>query len=112
MLASLSARWRHASLSPNNKLQGRNLPRKLLKDSVRYRTFVRNFRIMGRELVWLENSSFAAWGCKSCGWIMPPRKVSDKPPSIVKQAFNKHDCANFPRALSRKGTVKGDSCRS
>jgi hypothetical protein len=55
---------------------------------------------MGRELVWLENSSFAAWGCSACAWIVPNpgATVSGKPPASVKDAFDKHECARFPRA--------------
>lgn len=58
--------------------------------------------IMGKELVSLENGSFAAWGCKACGWIVPRWKVSGKPPQVVSEAFEKHDCAKFPRTLPRK----------
>src|ERR1700690_2341453 len=77
---------------------------------VRYRTLVRNFPIMGRELVWLENADFAAWGCAACAWITPGRRVSGKPTFAVKEAFNKHECANFPRALpARKAPAKADS---
>src|SRR5579864_5578911 len=55
---------------------------------------------MGRELVWLENSTFAAWGCSTCAWIVPNpgATVSGKPPTSVKDTFDKHDCAKFPRA--------------
>jgi hypothetical protein len=56
---------------------------------------------MGRKLVWLENSTFAAWGCEDCAWIMPPRKVSGEPTNEVQEAFNKHECAKFPRTLSQ-----------
>ena len=52
---------------------------------------------MARALVWLENSTFAAWGCEACGWIMPkPRSVSDTPPAEVKEAFNKHEVSETP----------------
>jgi hypothetical protein len=53
---------------------------------------------MPRELVWLENSTFAAWGCEGCGWIIPnPRSASsDAPSAAVKEAFNKHECQKHP----------------
>ena len=55
----------------------------------------------GRELVWLENSSFAAWGCAACDWIIPnPGTPSDKPSTNVKERFNNHDCDKFPRRTS------------
>jgi hypothetical protein len=54
---------------------------------------------MARELVWLENSTFAAWGCAACAWVMPGQ--SGKPPREVKEAFNQHECAKFPRLPSR-----------
>jgi len=54
---------------------------------------------MARELVWLENSTFAAWGCTECDWIIPNpgRAVSDEPSAKVKEAFHQHKCAEFPR---------------
>jgi hypothetical protein len=67
---------------------------------------------MARKLVWLENNTFAAWGCDACGWIVSGRDVSGEPYLAVKGAFNKHDCAKFPRALPRKGPPRSDSCRS
>ena len=59
---------------------------------------------MARELVWLEDSSFAAWGCKECNWIIPNpgSTVSGKPPAKVLEAFDKHECAMFPRTVRRK----------
>src|SRR5580692_963983 len=27
--------------------------------------------IIARDLVWLENHSFSAWGCSGCAWIIP-----------------------------------------
>jgi len=58
---------------------------------------------MPRELVWLENGTFAAWGCGACGWIMPnPRSASsDVPSAEVKEAFNKHECQKHPRKTNR-----------
>jgi hypothetical protein len=35
---------------------------------------VRNSAAMARELVWLEDSTFAAWGCNTCGWILPRKR--------------------------------------
>ena len=32
--------------------------------------------IMARNLVWLENFSFAAWGCAECSWITPSLGVT------------------------------------
>jgi hypothetical protein len=54
---------------------------------------------MARELVWLENSTFAAWGYSACAWLVPNpgATVSGKPPADVKDAFDKHECAKFPR---------------
>jgi hypothetical protein len=54
---------------------------------------------MARELIWLENSTFAAWGCTGCAWIIsnPEPAVSGKPPATVKETFDKHECAKFPR---------------
>jgi hypothetical protein len=54
---------------------------------------------MGRELVWLENNTFAAWGCSECDWLLgnPGTKLSEKPSAQVKDAFNRHDWVKFPR---------------
>jgi hypothetical protein len=50
-----------------------------------------------RELVWLENSSFAAWGCAACNWIIPNSSSPSGKASIhAKEAFDKHDCDKFP----------------
>src|ERR1700687_5768435 len=51
------------------------------------------------ELLWLENLSFAAWGCGACGWIAlnPGHKLSGKASSTTQAAFDKHDCKKFPR---------------
>jgi hypothetical protein len=64
---------------------------------------------MARELVWLENDTFAAWGCSECSWIVNPEtKRSEKPSTRVKDAFNKHDCAAFPRFTKKRlGSSKG-----
>jgi hypothetical protein len=67
---------------------------------------------MAKELVWLENTHFAAWGCEACAWIMPGRRIYGKPSFAVKEAFNKHECANFPCALPpRKRPTKTNSFR-
>lgn len=64
---------------------------------------------MARELIWLENISFAAWGCSVCDWLIPnpgPPLVGDRPPAKVKEAFAKHKCADYPRAkLSRYAQI-------
>jgi len=54
---------------------------------------------MARELIWLENFTFAAWGCSACAWIFPNpgEPVSGRPPAKVKEPFDKHECAKFPR---------------
>jgi hypothetical protein len=55
-----------------------------------------------RELLWLENGTFAAWGCAECNWIVPTpgRTVSHKTPAEVKEAFDQHECARYPRLTS------------
>jgi hypothetical protein len=64
---------------------------------------------MARELVWLEDNTFAAWGCKRCGWILPGKR-SNGPSPEVKEAFSKHECAKTPRRTSsRKGSLKRDT---
>ena len=52
---------------------------------------------MARELVWLENSGFAACGCTKFEWIVPsPGPTSSgRPPATVKEAFDRHDCTEF-----------------
>jgi hypothetical protein len=57
---------------------------------------------MARELDWLENSNFAAWGCAACGWIIPNPSTTPfgKPSVQVKEAFNQHKCSKFPRRPS------------
>jgi len=60
--------------------------------------------VMARELLWLENSSFAAWGCGACNWIMPDhgRKICEKASASVREAFDRHECAKFSRHTSAK----------
>ena len=57
---------------------------------------------MARDLVWLENYSFAAWGCAACSWITPNigLTVSGKASRAIRAAFDKHDCKKFPRHIS------------
>jgi hypothetical protein len=58
---------------------------------------------MPTELIRLENFSFAAWGCSACAWIVPSPslKIPGKAPAKVKEAFEKHECANFPSHTRR-----------
>jgi hypothetical protein len=55
---------------------------------------------MARELIWLENQSFAAWACNECRWIIrnPNPASPGKPCAKAIDAFNLHDCAKFPLA--------------
>lgn len=57
---------------------------------------------MARKLVWLENFSFAAWGCAACSWITPNvgLTLSGRASAAIRTAFDKHDCKNFPRGLA------------
>jgi len=58
---------------------------------------------MPRELIWLEDSTFAAWGCSVCNWIFANPGIAEdgKPPAKVLDAFRQHDCAKFPRIHRR-----------
>ena len=69
---------------------------------------------MVRELVWLENQSFAAWGCSACAWIMPNlrRTQSGKPSAPVRDAFANHDCAKSPRHPSTKENFRRVGAKS
>ncbi len=59
---------------------------------------------MARDLVWLENFSFAAWGCSACGWVMPSgAQVSAKASAPIRAAFAKHNCSKFPRFIPLRG---------
>jgi len=62
---------------------------------------------MARDLTWRENSQFAAWGCAACNWVLvnPGQRVSAKPSTQVKEEFNKHECAKFPRVLSAQPII-------
>jgi len=58
---------------------------------------------MAKDLVWLENHSFSAWGCSGCAWIMPTRPaLSAKKSAPARAAFARHDCKDFPRYISPK----------
>jgi hypothetical protein len=53
---------------------------------------------MVRNLLWLENPTFAA-----CGWIMPSRPpIAAKASAPVRATFAEHDCEKFPRHVSSK----------
>jgi hypothetical protein len=68
---------------------------------------------VAKELVWLEDNTFAAWGCAACNWILPSIHAiqSDQPSTTVRKAFDKHDCAQFPRNPSAKEKRPSRSCR-
>ena len=76
----------------------------------------RNVTDMARELVWLENATFAAWGCKACGWIMhgSPPPISGRPrgqtlrkPSTSTNAVS---CSGEKSTGFRDGTLRCDGC--
>jgi len=60
---------------------------------------------MGRELIWLEQGNFAAWGCNACSWLRPNPGplVAGMVPAHVRDAFDKHECAKFPRIVTGRG---------
>ena len=64
---------------------------------------------MLRELIWLEDSTFAAWACKACTWILPSSRGVMGPSEAVKEAFEKHDCAKFARIADGKAKRPRDS---
>jgi hypothetical protein len=57
---------------------------------------------MARDLVWLENYSFAAWGCSACSWIEPHLRLTQsvEASAAIRATFSKHDCKKFPRHIS------------
>jgi hypothetical protein len=65
---------------------------------------------MARELVWRENNTFTAWGCGACNWVLakPGKKTSAKPSTQVREVFDRHDCAKFPRVQS--AVRRGEGC--
>jgi hypothetical protein len=67
---------------------------------------------LGRELIWLEDRSFAAWGCGVCNWIFhrPGLEGPAKPPEVT-EAFNKHECANFPRHVALRNGSQNRAAR-
>jgi hypothetical protein len=65
--------------------------------------------LMSRVLVWLENSTFAAWGCSECNWIWlnpGPHGNSSKPSAKVIEAFKQHECAKSPPHKRPSSTVQ------
>ena len=65
---------------------------------------------MAKDLVWLENLSFSAWGCSGCAWIIPSGPtLTAKKTALACEAFAHHDCKNFPRYVSPKGKRKESS---
>jgi hypothetical protein len=62
---------------------------------------------MARKLVWLENRSFAAWGCEACNWLFQNIRaaVPRKPSTFALEAFNKHDCAEFLRQQQKNARL-------
>jgi hypothetical protein len=98
-------------MTPNRTFQDESAvdPRRaedaLRENKKRFRTLfglapaavVASHRIMARELVWLEDNTFAAWGCGACNWVLANSGQLAKPSTQVKGAFDKHECAKFPR---------------
>jgi hypothetical protein len=80
-------------------------------DCVRYRTDVRTSRIMARALLRLEDDTFAAWACGECAWIVPGGRESGKPLLAVKEGFDKHECAKYPRFSRAQAELKPTSRR-
>jgi hypothetical protein len=72
---------------------------------------VRESGIMARALLWLEDNTFAAWGCEKCAWIMPGSRGSGEPFPAVKEGFDKHECAKFPRFSRAQAELKPTSSR-
>ena len=58
---------------------------------------------MARQLVWLEDSGFAAWGCSACNWIL-----ANPSPRQAKQEFDEHACADFPRRTRERKEPRKD----
>jgi len=60
---------------------------------------------MSRDLVWRENSTFTAWGCSVCDWVIanPGVAEAEKVPAKVMDEFNQHECAKFPRNRPARG---------
>ena len=63
---------------------------------------------MSRDLVWLQNYSFAAWGCAACSLITPnlDRTLSGQASAPTRAAFEKHDCKKFPWQRTRVTLMK------
>jgi hypothetical protein len=49
---------------------------------------------MPRQLIWLENNSFAAWGCSDCDWVLPntDAPAQAEPSAEVQAVFDAHSC--------------------
>jgi hypothetical protein len=62
------------------------------------------FQSMPRKLVWLEDSTLAAWGCSACSWILVGSgpTANGKLPTEVQKSFDGHDCAKFARMIGSK----------
>jgi len=62
------------------------------------------FGSMARELVFLENSTFAAWGCRECSWIIPNAapELSDKPPASVQGSLQPTRMREIPSTITQK----------
>ncbi len=76
-----------------------NLNNKTLSYSIRTQTAVVS-SAMVRELVWLENETFAAWGCRGCTWIVSGGgPIPVRAPATIQQAFDQHQCVDFPHQL-------------
>ena len=64
---------------------------------------------MPRELVWLDNDTFAAWGCSGCSWIVSkPGPVREQAPAGVKEAFPTSTTARISLAANRSAGEKPD----
>lgn len=50
-----------------------------------------------RELVWIFEGRFVAWGCKACAWLRPRSHQPESGDSFreVREAFNSHDCKEY-----------------
>jgi hypothetical protein len=57
-----------------------------------------------RQLVWREDSTFTAWGCKPCRWILvgSGSSATRRTSKAVWEAFDKYDCARFARIADGK----------
>jgi hypothetical protein len=54
-----------------------------------------------RELMWIQTTFFAGWGCNSCHWKdFLPRKIATllAPAAEAQQAFKQHTCEKTLRS--------------